>query len=246
MANMGRLTTDRFGFSMPVDAPLYPKPPIVYKNVDAIQITYETEEEAALDSLPQGLELISPATVIIFIVRYGFSTIGPYNEAIQMLLCQFEDRMGVYVSKILLDSAVGMAAGREIWGFPKKLASIEFSNKGEAVVGTVERPAGNRLCTATMKLEAPVDPSQLPALPLFNLRVIPHPEEGHPPSLVQLIEVIAPFTYSEVWQGPGSLQFDTVSPVDLWHKLPVKQVNTAHYIHNSEFQLPFGRVIKTY
>ena len=87
MGKAGRLTKDKFGFSMPVDAPLFCKPPIYYKNVESMSFVYETDEEAAADILPEGLELTSPATASILFIKYPFSTLGPYEEAILGIAC---------------------------------------------------------------------------------------------------------------------------------------------------------------
>ena len=60
MAREGRLTKDKFGYGMPVDAPLYAKPPIYYQDIRTISITYETDPDGALDMLPEGLMLPEP------------------------------------------------------------------------------------------------------------------------------------------------------------------------------------------
>src|SRR3972149_834196 len=57
----GRLGKDRFGYSMPVDAPLYQRPPFYYRDARALTIMYETDAESAQDLLPEGLELPLPA-----------------------------------------------------------------------------------------------------------------------------------------------------------------------------------------
>ena len=60
MAKEGRLSKDKFGFDQPVDAPLYHKPPFYYRYNEIFGVDYETDEEAALNLLPEGLELTSP------------------------------------------------------------------------------------------------------------------------------------------------------------------------------------------
>jgi acetoacetate decarboxylase len=55
MERPGRLARQNFGYSMPVDAPLYPKPPIYYRDAEAISVLYETDAEAAAAMVPEGL-----------------------------------------------------------------------------------------------------------------------------------------------------------------------------------------------
>jgi|SRR6266576_1167623 len=46
-----------------------------------------------------------------------------------------------------------MLAGREIWGFPKKLAAIDFKSERNMIYGTLERPAGIRIASLVMRPE---------------------------------------------------------------------------------------------
>ncbi|MBU0462716.1 MAG: acetoacetate decarboxylase family protein [Proteobacteria bacterium] len=50
-----------------------------------------------------------------------------------------------------------MAAGREIWGFPKKLAEITIRSEGDGMWAQMERPKGNLICSAGMRPEKPVE-----------------------------------------------------------------------------------------
>jgi acetoacetate decarboxylase len=87
MGKQGKLTREKFGFDMPVDQPLYPRPPVYYRDMESITVGYETDEEAALAILPEaeGFELTLPATVRVVIARMPFTTYGAYEEAYQLL-----------------------------------------------------------------------------------------------------------------------------------------------------------------
>ena len=47
MTQTGKLTKANAGYAMPVDAPLYAKPPIHYRFAETITISYETDGAAA-------------------------------------------------------------------------------------------------------------------------------------------------------------------------------------------------------
>ena len=49
-----------------------------------------------------------------------------------------------------LTTEAPLAAGREIWGIPKKLAHIEFTRENDHPMGSVERPKGLQICTGVM------------------------------------------------------------------------------------------------
>jgi len=233
---------------MPGDAPLYAKPPSDYKDVEAIAFAYETDAEAVLDILPEGLELPDVPTATVSFVRYPFSTLGMYNEAILGVSCLWQGEPRGYIAHIVCDSLIPIAAGREIWGLPKKFAHVTFEKERDMIWGAMERPTGHRICTGVMRPEVPIDISEMPtrgAGGALALRIIPSPEEGAEPSLVELIEIPTTSVMLGVWQGSGSVHFDSSSLLDPWHKLPVKKMLSATYRRN-HMTIEYGRVIKTY
>ena len=153
----GRLTKDRFGASMPVDAPYYQAPPFYYRDAQSFAVIYETDAEAVADMLPEGAEVDVPALVVTTVVFYPHSTFGPCNEAILGVPCRFQGTPYLYVPHIVVDTVSPLAGGREIWGYPKKLAAISLEDDAELVRGTVERPRGLRILTATMRRERPAE-----------------------------------------------------------------------------------------
>jgi len=248
MAKPGRLTKDKFGFTMPVDAPLVCKPYYYFKT-EAMFFEYETDEEAALDILPEGLELPSPATASVIIWTHSLTSFGPYREAHLRINCTWQGEPRTYYAYLFVDSDQAMANGREVWGYPKKLANITFQKEGGIMMGTVERPRGYRICTALIKPEVRVASSnqtEIKPVPDLSLRVFPSTEEGAEPSVMELIEVSSlEFTIHDEWQGPGIVQFDGSSPFDPWHKISVKKMLSATY-RCLDAKLGYGRVIKRY
>jgi acetoacetate decarboxylase len=142
------LTLDRLGYSMPSDAPAFQAPPYHYRNAQAISIKFETDPESALDVLPAPLELIEPAAANLSFYWYPFTTFGPYHEAILRLHAMHEGKPLTYIAQIFVNTEPPMLAGREVWGYPKKLAKIGLERDKDMVVGWLERPQGVRLATA--------------------------------------------------------------------------------------------------
>jgi len=242
----GRLSKDRFGASMPVDAPYYQSPPFYYRNARSMTIVYETDAEAAADLLPEGIELPRPAQAALMVVHYPSSTFGPYNEAILGIQCSWEGVGQIYIAHIVVDTVPPLVGGREIWGFPKKIAQIELQAESELVRGSVERPSGLRLLTAAMRPETPLEPTPAAGGGSLSLRVIPSAEEGQPPSVAELIQVPSTDRHThEAWTGPATLSYDGESALDPWHGLPVRQVVGALY-SRFDFTLPHGRVVRRY
>jgi acetoacetate decarboxylase len=255
MGKMGKLTADQFGASMPVTAPAVQSPPYYYRNMEMMFITYKTDPEAALDILPEGLELTEPATATIIFAHYHFSTFGPYHEAILGIKCSFEGQPMTYVPNLFVDQEAPLIGGREIWGYPKKLGLIEITQQSEQYMGIIERPKGNRIATGIMRTVDNVPADDFTMLPIVSLKVIPDAEdrgENAGPALAQLVScdfdvkpIIATDGLTELWKGPGSLVYDSPSINDPWYKLAVEEVDNCLYGFFNGY-LPYGKIIKDY
>lgn len=247
VSQSGRLTVDRMHQSMPVDAPLYQRPPFYYRDALSLTISYETDPEAVLNILPECLDLPEgPAVAHFTVLDYPWTTFGSYQEAYLLVNCLWQGQPRVYMPYIVLNTESPLAAGREIWGIPKKLAQIDVRLEQELYVGTVDRPSDNRLATVLLRPEQRSEPPAAGGGVLF-LRVIPSPEEDAPPSVCELVEL--PRTddrrYKEHWRGSGSLAFNTPSEIDPWYRLAVCQTLAATY-SVIDFTLGFGRIVKRF
>src|SRR5262249_22597871 len=224
MPKHGRLTLKNAGYSMPADAPAYQRPPFYYRGSRVISVAYETEAEAALDALPAPLAVSEPATAALSFLQYNWTTFGPYNEAVLSLMVEHRGRPMAYVLQIAVTSEPPMLGGREIWGFPKKMASIEFGFERDMIFGTLERPAGIRLASANVRPERPFDSIHLTPRPPVTLRLIPSVEEHGRPAVAELIETMADVKIIEEWTGVGSVAFAEGSRLDPWNLLPVRRI----------------------
>jgi acetoacetate decarboxylase len=242
MAIKGRLAREHFGPSMPVHAPLFSSLPIYFRNARLAIFQYETNGEQAAEWLPSSLELTDPPSALLALIEYPWTTIGPYNEAIQSLVCTYNGRAVQYILNIVVTSDAAMAAGREAYGYPKKIAHIEFVRENEIFAGYVERPRNFRICSGLMRPEKPLDPSGLQILPNVCLRVIP---ASAGPMTAELIEVGWDMRVKECWTCSGSCHFTGISELDPWHKIPVRRILGCAYAI-ADFELKEGRVLETF
>ena len=242
MTARGRLTLEKLGYSMPPDAPAFQAPPYHYRNAQAVSIRFETDRDAALDALPEPLDLIEPASANLSIYWYPFSTFGPYHEAILRLYARHEGKPLTYIHQIFVDSEPPLLAGREVWGFPKKLATIGFERDRDMIVGSLERPAGVRLATVVMRPEQPV--AQLGSNgPTTGLRIIPSADPSNPrQALAELIAADSQHEMRAAWEGPASISFPDASVFDPVNCFPVRRIVKAVYMEY-DILLPAGRVI---
>jgi acetoacetate decarboxylase len=229
----GSLKKTQFGFSMPLSALLFPRPPFLYKDATLMIFEYETELEVAAGLLPEvdGLFLNDdPHTSGAWLVfaSYPWSNLGHHEEVVLYLRVLDKGQPMQYAAFRYVTSDAVMAAGPEMGGYPKKIGRIAFLSDSDYAAG-LERPAGLRLGSGTMPPEQLLDPETLPfhlprPLPLdyLTLRVIPSPQLDAPPTVLELLETHWSVEGSEAWAGPGSGQLISASALDPLHLAPIK------------------------
>ena len=245
MGTQGQLTKANFGYSVPVDAPLYQPFPLQYEDVSILMFPYVTSADAAARLLPAQFELapvpgdatgkLAGAQVVF--AKYGFSNIGGYNEVAQVIAARYRGTLPVgakadvaFAVRLHVDNDMAMAAGREIGGFPKKLGHIQFE-EAPIYFSSLESPKGLRICSGEMNpfskvVEQRLLPPALQQIPLAfaSLRVLPNPASVSPPyapSVCQLIYTEWVLTDGTLWAGRGALSFTGASALNPYHALPI-------------------------
>ena len=74
---------------------------------------------------------------------------GDYTESGQVIPVSFRGRKGSYTHCMFLNDHPPIAGGRELWGFPKKLASPTLRTETDTLVGTLDY-GPVRVATGTM------------------------------------------------------------------------------------------------
>jgi acetoacetate decarboxylase len=241
-STQGQLTKSRFGFSMPVDAPLYGPPPYAFTNAQIATFVYQTDPGAAADLVPEALQLVSPALATLVIAQYGDSPFGMYAEAFQMIVCEQGSRPILYVARMMVSSVPAMVAGREIWGFPKTLGDLQFTNANGVVSGSATTSDGVMVCSGQMTIGAVIDPATLPGSSVATLRVLPSPIGGAPPELAEIV-TLPPSNLDRVWAGTSvSCQVSGASKDHDWASLPIVNIVAANYAQ-ADFELGYGQVL---
>lgn len=221
MGTPGQLTPDKFGYSMPVDSPLYEPFPVYYRDVTLMLYSYVTDAKAAAALLPPQLELGEVPIAQMVFAKYPFSTVGSYNEIAQTIACTYQGKPVAYAVRLHVTNAMAMAAGREIGGFPKKLGDITLEN-GEYYSSTLESPPGFRLASALLNPMAPIPKAIPKTLDFASLRVFPNPVDPKTPTVAQLIGTSWVLSDGEMWEARGSVDLpDTSSVINPYNSLPV-------------------------
>lgn len=233
-------------FAMPFTSPAYPRGPYRYINREYFIVSYETEIDLLKKIVPEPLEVTTPIVNFEFIRMPDSTGFGNYTESGQVIPITFNGKKGNYVHSMYLDDEAPIAAGREIWGFPKKLAKPKLKVTKETLIGELEYE-GCRVATATMGYKyQKIDEKELLKsllLPSYLLKIIPHVDGT--PRICELVEYfLEEVTIKGAWSGPAAIQLfsHAMAPVS---DLPVLKVLSATHIM-TDLTLPYGKVILDY
>ena len=240
----------RTAFAMPLTSPAFPPGPYRFMRREFVVITYETDMDALRAVVPEPLEVTEPLVKYEFIKMPDSTGFGDYTESGQVIPVQLRTdkglERGAYVHAMFLKDHPPIAGGRELWGFPKKLATPVLEYETDTIVGTLDY-GKVRIAKATMgfkhrALEAgPVLESL--AQPNFLLKIIPHVD-----GTARICELVryhmVDIQLHGAWTGPASLELHphALAPVA---DLPVRKVISAvHFI--ADMTLALGTVEHDY
>jgi acetoacetate decarboxylase len=233
-------------FSMPLTSPAYPEGPYRFFNREYFIISYETDMEALHAVVPEPLKILEPIVKYEFMRMPDSTGFGSYTESGQAIPVEFEGEHGLYVHAMYLDVLSPIVAGRELWGFPKKLATVSLQVESDALIGKLNYD-GIEVAVGSMGYKhKPLDYETCRKnmmMPGFLLKIIPHVD-----GTVRICELVRyqlqDVTIKSAWSGPAALQFfsHALAPVT---NLPIKKVLSASHIL-TDLTLPYGTVVKDY
>lgn len=233
-------------FAMPLTSPSYPVGPYRFIDREYLIITYRTRREALERVVPAPLEVDEPVVKYEFIRMPDSTGFGDYTESGQVIPVRFKGQVGGYVHAMFLDDDPPIAGGRELWGFPKKLAAPTLKVERDTLVGTLDF-GPTRIATGTMGYKHKTLSSEhvMSALqePGFLLKIIPHVDGS--PRICELVRYyLRDVRLKGAWTGPASLSLfpHALAPVA---DLPVLEVlSCVHLI--ADLTLDLGEVVHDY
>jgi len=218
-------------FAMPLTSPAYPPGPYRFVNREFMVITYRTDPDKLRAVLPEPLEMDEPLVKYEFIRMPDSTGFGDYTETGQVIPVKFRGRKGGYTHCMFLNDEPPIAAGRELWGHPKKLANPSLRIEVDTLVGTLDY-GPVRVATGTMGYKhksADLDAVRASlATPNFLLKIIPHVDGTA--RICELVEYnLEDVTLKGAWTGPAALSLvpHALAPVA---ELPVLEIVSAVHL----------------
>ncbi len=241
-----RTVRDR-AFAMPLTNPAYPMGPYRFVNREFFVISYRTDPDRVRAVVPEPLQ---PAAAVVnyeFIRMPDSTGFGDYTESGQVIPVQYKGQPGTYTHAMYLNDHPPLAGGRELWGFPKKLAQPRLHIETDTLVGTLDY-GPVRVATGTMGYKYRVLDSQaigrtLSSTPNYLLKIIPDVD-----GRARICELVCYYLQDVVmkgaWEGPAALSLSphALAPVA---DLPVLEVLGArHFV--ADLTLGLGKVVFDY
>jgi acetoacetate decarboxylase len=233
-------------FAMPLTSPAYPPGPYRFVDREFLVITYRTDPDKLRALVPEPLVVDAPLVKYEFIRMPNSTGFGDYTETGQVIPVSLDGRKGGYTHCMFLNDEPPIAGGRELWGFPKKLANPSLHAEIDTLVGTLDY-GPVRVATGTMGYKhREADLAAVKAslqVPNFLLKIIPHVDGT--PRICELVEYyLEDITLKGAWTGPGALSLTphALAPVA---ELPVLEFISATHIL-CDLTLGLGKVAHDY
>ena len=223
-----------------------PRFPLRMRDTEILTVAYRTDPGAIERFLPAQLSATAPRVLVHLYRMHDADWFGSYGEsAIHIPVHHAASRTtGAYSPLLFVESDGALAAGREVYGQPKKLGEIELGPAGDLLMGRVRRN-GIDIVTATMPYKQQASSAdELDALGFgtnINVKEIAGVDGGVALRQLTAREFDA-LVVHEVWRGPGTIELrpNAQAPV---HLLPVLEVEAAFH-WRADFTLVYGRVLE--
>jgi acetoacetate decarboxylase len=234
--------------TIPHRSPLFKPLPRLYANFEKISVICRAPKEAVRRVLPAPLEYVSD---IIEVFAYRCPEVhdlaapeaGPrsYLESGIVLQAAVDGVMGGHVAYEYVTTDDAMAPGREIWGYPKKLADVDWQKDSEALTSrTVRR--GNTLID--IEFTAGPNSYEKPVLqPRIQIKRIPRADGVGYDAHQIVLNSLGKWTLFETVPGTAKVKLGGQETMDPLFELGPLEILGAEKIR-AEFELAYGRVFK--
>jgi acetoacetate decarboxylase len=236
----------RRAFAMPLTSPAFPMGPYRFYNREYLIVTYRTDPAKLRELVPEPLEVGEPLVNFEFIRMPDSTGFGDYTESGQVIPVTFQGRKGGYSHCMFLDDHPPIAGGRELWGFPKKLAKPTLVAEIDTLIGKLHygsveiavgtmgyKHKGADLAAVKASMEAPN----------YLLKIMPHVDGT--PRICEIVEYhLTDINLKGAWTGPAALSLHSHALAPL-NELPVLEVVSATHIL-ADLTLGLGKVVHDY
>lgn len=240
-------------FSQPFGpSPLYGPPPYAFRKARTISALVRFDGTAIAPYLPPGVNLTEARPLgVIAASDYPDTELGSYRELSFFVRTTAHDRTFMFSPLMYADGDGAIAAGRELWGFAKKVATMALTEVGNGWHFTADRK-GHRIADIHFRPQQQQTPDELVEVdfPTLTLRLIPSQTGRGRPDIAQLIStsnVKRPCTANGMdarWVGTSDVSIFETATDPLSPFSPVETL--ASWMTQYDCDLPAGDLVHDY
>ena len=231
------------------------RPTADFFDAEILMVFWETKPEIIARLLPPPLKPAKEPVAMAFVAFYPRTNFDvTYRESALFIRASHNGEEGNYCLAMPVTNDIAMAGGREVFGFPKKMADIHFARKGDSVEGWTER-RGVRFMEVHAKLSGNFNDEEAQKKILetnmgtdgsirgisYNFKHFPAPEGSafdYNPRLVRLETILRP---KERLLGEAEIILKA-SDYDPWTEVEVVKILGALYTKGDNSMLA-GKVV---
>ena len=195
-------------FAMPRVSPSYPLGPYRFVDREYLSIAYRTDAQALRRLVPEPLVPQGDEARFQFIRMPDSTGFGEYALAAQVIPVRLRGgEAGGYIHAMHVNSHTANSGGREVWGFPQKLARPSLTVVRDTLLGTLDvGPVAVASGSMGFKLQVLPEAEAMAdlAAPGVTLKIIPH-VDGRP-RICELVRYrLGDLRCKGAWTGPVAL-----------------------------------------
>jgi acetoacetate decarboxylase len=225
-----------------VDVQPYAMPPYVYRDCEMLSVVIRSTPEVMRDLVPELLVPNSDNYLVLYVGLFNVTKPAKisYSEAGIMIPVTFGDREGTYMPVLYLDESEMLTGGREVWGFPKFFADVEYTREENSVTATVNSE-GTTLISAHMQLDKRGEAPPMHDHEHFLLKSIPSPTGvGFDVRQINTC-LVRDDNRRDLFEGPVELTLDSTKSNPLGN-IQIEEI-VVGYCNKGDLILDVGEVI---
>ena len=212
--------------------------PYPYKGSEFVSIAFQTSPDLVNKLVPKPLIANTEGLIGIAIGLQRMESGFTYHEMYLAIPVELNGKKGAFIPLMYLNKAMPIYRGREIWGFPKYDAEINFQKDDKKVTASIYKD-GKLLIEADLELGNVISNIKGSDNLLFVLKYIPSVEEGS----IDVKKLNSVFmtnsTYTKYQEATAKLIINNIPDASIG-EIPILKILDASY-SESNFILGFGK-----
>jgi acetoacetate decarboxylase len=223
-----------------------------FYEAEGITVYFMTKPEIVKKLLPPPLKPIELPLGLVFIANYPKTNFcPPYFESALSLFAEYNGEQGIFIVAMPVTNDIALILGREVYGYPKKIADIHLEKEGNQVKGWTERH-GVRFLDLRAKLDGKFNNENAqqmiteriksnPDVIVYNYKFFPAPEGRGFDYNPRLMQETVTRKFKKVEFGKAELILKS-SKHDPWGDVEIEGILGATYAIFDMSMLP-GKIV---